>query len=369
MKPQTATSNHLAMKSISKEENISTGLIKDVKSILDAARSQAASSVNTAMLNAYWKIGERIVLEEQRGKLRAEYGTASLNELSKQLTLELGKGFSPRNLRNYRQFFILFPDWVIWNARVPNLTWTHIRAILRVTDKNAREWYLTEASSQMWSSRTPDRNVSTQYYHRLLASSNSEEVKKEMEIKTSGKEYGNLSPAMFLKSPYVTEFLGISKDRKYTERELESALIDHLQQFIMELGKGFAFVERQQHIVTETDDYYIDLVFYNYILKCFVLIDLKTNKITHQDVGQMDMYVRMYDDLKRTEGDNPTLGIVLCSETDQDIAKYSILNGNKQLFASKYLTILPSEQELRQEIENQKALFYLQHKDAQDENV
>ncbi len=357
------------MKSISKEDNISTRLIKDIKTILDSARGQAATAVNTAMLNAYWKIGERIVMEEQGGKLRAEYGTASLKELSEQLTRELGKGFSPRNLRNYRQFFILFPDWAIWNARVPNLTWTHIRTLLRVNDKNAREWYLNEASSQMWSSRTLDRNVSTQYYYRLLASSNTEEVKKEMEIITSGKEYSNISPAMFLKSPYVTEFLGISKDQKYTEKELETALIDHLQQFIMELGKGFAFVERQQHIVTETDDYYIDLVFYNYILKCFVLIDLKTNKITHQDVGQMDMYVRMYDDLKRTEGDNPTLGIVLCSETDQDIAKYSVLNGNKQLFASKYLTLLPSEQELRQEIEVQKALFYLQHKGAQAENV
>ena len=215
----------------------------------------------------------------------------------------------------------------------------------------------------MWSSRTLDRNVSTQYYHRLLVSAAPDEVKQEMVIKTMGKEFDSVSPAMFLKSPYVTEFLGIAKDQKYTEKELETALIDHLQQFIMELGKGFAFVERQQHIVTETDDYYIDLVFYNYILKCFVLIDLKTNKITHQDVGQMDMYVRMYDDLKRTEGDNPTLGIVLCSETDQDIAKYSVLNGNKQLFASKYLTILPSEQELRTEIETQKQLFYLQHKD------
>lgn len=168
---------------------------------------------------------------------------------------------------------------------------------------------------------------------------------------------------MFLKSPYVTEFLGIAKDQKFTEKELETALINHLQQFIMELGKGFAFIERQQHIVTETDDYYIDLVFYNYILKCFVLIDLKTKKITHQDVGQMDMYVRMYDDLKRTEGDNPTLGIVLCAETDQDIAKYSVLNGNKQLFASKYLTVLPSEDELRKEIESQKTIFYLQQEE------
>ena len=342
--------------------NISARLISDIKNILNYARSQATSAINTAMLNAYWKIGERIVNEEQGGNIRADYGTSTLKELSKQLTFELGKGFSPRNLQNYRLFYKLFPDWEIWNARVPNLTWTHIRAILRVSDKTAREWYLTEASSQMWSSRTLDRNIATQYYYRLLSSSNPAEVKKEMEIKTSENEYSQVSPAMFLKSPYVTEFLGIAKDQKYTEKELETALINHLQQFIMELGKGFAFVERQQHISTETDDYYIDLVFYNYILKCFVLIDLKTNKITHQDVGQMDMYVRMYDDLKRTDGDNPTLGIVLCSETDQDIAKYSVLNGNKQLFASKYLTLLPSEQELRREIEEQKALFYLQHK-------
>ena len=215
----------------------------------------------------------------------------------------------------------------------------------------------------MWSSRTLDRNVSTQYYHRLLASSDKKAVIEEMEAKTHDKKFSTITPEMFLKSPYVTEFLGISKDQKFTEKDLETALINHLQQFIMELGKGFAFVERQQHIVTETDDYYIDLVFYNYILKCFVLIDLKTKKITHQDVGQMDMYVRMYDDLKRTEGDNPTLGIVLCAETDQDIAKYSVLNGNKQLFASKYLTVLPSEDELRKEIENQKTIFYLQQEE------
>lgn len=215
----------------------------------------------------------------------------------------------------------------------------------------------------MWSSRTLDRNVSTQYYHRLLASSDKKAVIEEMEAKTHDKKFSTITPEMFLKSPYVTEFLGISKDQKFTEKDLETALINHLQQFIMELGKGFAFVERQQHIVTETDDYYIDLVFYNYILKCFVLIDLKTKKITHQDVGQMDMYVRMYDDLKRTEGDNPTLGIVLCAETDQDIAKYSVLNGNKQLFASKYLTVLPSEDELRKEIESQKTIFYLQQEE------
>lgn len=353
----------MTIKSNSTDKKFTPELVNDIKKILDNARAQSSMAINTIMLNAYWKIGERIVNEEQGGKFRADYGSATLKELSQHLTFELGKGFSPRNLQNYRQFYILFPDWGIWNARVPNLSWTHIRVLLRVADRTAREWYLTEASSQMWTSRTLDRNVSTQYYHRLLASNDKEAVKKEMETKTHDKKFHSITPEMFLKSPYVTEFLGIAKDQKFTEKELETALINHLQQFIMELGKGFAFIERQQHIVTETDDYYIDLVFYNYILKCFVLIDLKTKKITHQDVGQMDMYVRMYDDLKRTEGDNPTLGIVLCAETDQDIAKYSVLNGNKQLFASKYLTVLPSEDELRKEIESQKTIFYLQQEE------
>lgn len=208
------------------------------------------------------------------------------------------------------------------------------------------------------------QDVGTQYwlsyYERLLSSVSKNEVESEMISLTSGIEYLPISPEQYIKSPVVTEFLGIAKDSSYTENDLESALITHLQQFLMELGKGYAFVERQQHIVTDAGDYYIDLVFYNYLMKCFVLIDLKTAKITHQDVGQMDMYVRMYDDLKRTDGDNPTIGILLCAETSQDIAKYSILNGSKQLFASKYLTYLPSEEELRSEIEYQKRLYLLQ---------
>ncbi len=212
----------------------------------------------------------------------------------------------------------------------------------------------------MWSVKTLERNIGSHYYERLLSSVSKNEVESEMISLTSGIEYLPISPEQYIKSPVVTEFLGIAKDSSYTENDLESALITHLQQFLMELGKGYAFVERQQHIVTDAGDYYIDLVFYNYLMKCFVLIDLKTAKITHQDVGQMDMYVRMYDDLKRTDGDNPTIGILLCAETSQDIAKYSILNGSKQLFASKYLTYLPSEEELRSEIEYQKRLYLLQ---------
>ncbi len=338
-------------------------LVSDIKAILSAARSVAATAISHAMMKAYWLIGERIVKEEQSGNLRAEYGASTLNALSRQLTGELGRGFSPRSLRNYRQFYTMFPDWEIWHTRVPNLNWAHIKVLLRVTDKSAREWYMNEIKNQMWSVRTLDRNVSTQYYHRLLASPRKDEVEKEMHEKTSDDEYVALTATQFLKSPYITEFLGLPKDNSLSEKELETALIDHLKEFILELGKGFAFVERQQHIITDTEDYFIDLVFYNYIMKCFVLVDLKTSKITHQDVGQMDMYVRMYDDLKRTEGDNPTIGMLLCAETSQDIARYSILNGSKQLFATKYLTYLPTNEELRHEIESQKELFYLQRKE------
>lgn len=248
-------------------------------------------------------------------------------------------------------------------TRLQNLSWSHIQTIIGEEDEKARDWYLAECSDQMWSVKTLERNIGSKYYHRLLASSNQTAIENEMKQLTSSEEYKSISPENYIKSPYITEFLGLPKDPTYTESELESALITHLQEFIMELGKGFAFVERQQHIVTDAGDYFIDLVFYNYLTKSFFLIDLKTKKITHQDIGQMDMYVRMYDDLKRTEGDNPTVGIVLCAETSEDIAKYSILNGNQQLFASKYIPFLPTEEELQKEIETQKRLFLLQKGD------
>jgi predicted nuclease of restriction endonuclease-like (RecB) superfamily len=241
------------------------------------------------------------------------------------------------------------------------LSWTHYTKLLQVINADAREWYEREAYEQGWSVRTLQRNIDTQYYERMLLSQNKKPVEEEMKRLTASLK----EKASFVKNPYMLEFLGLPEDPSTLESTLESAIITNLQRFLMELGKGFAFVARQQRIHTEKQDYYIDLVFYNYMLKCFVLIDLKMGKITHQDVGQMDMYVRMYDELKRGEGDNPSLGIVLCSETDEDIARYSVLHGNEQLFASKYKLLLPSEEQLRAEIEAQKEIFYLQHPEIQ----
>ena len=243
------------------------------------------------------------------------------------------------------------------------LSWSHYNVLLQVKDKIARDWYEKEAYEQTWSVRTLQRNISSQYYYRMLQTQNRNRVENEMKQLTADFQTDKLE---FIKNPVIAEFLGLSSNTDFTESELESSILSNIQKFLMELGKGYAFVARQQHIKTEKQDYYIDLVFYNYILKCFVLIDLKTEKITHQDVGQMDMYIRMYDELKRSEGDNPTIGIVLCSDTDEDIARYSVMHGNEQLFASKYKLYLPTEEELRAEIETQKTMYYLQH--DKDEN-
>ena len=245
------------------------------------------------------------------------------------------------------------------------LSWTHYRTLLQVEDKLVRDWYESEASSQVWTVRTLQRNISSQFYYRTLKSQALE--KRDEEHKIMDSMYNpRLEKLEFIKNPMIAEFLGFSQDSSFTETELESSIITNIQRFLMELGKGYAFVARQQRIHTEKQEYYIDLVFYNYILKCFVLIDLKTKKISHQDVGQMDMYIRMYDELKKSEGDNPTLGIILCSDTDSDIARYSILHDNEQLFASKYKLYLPTEEELKAEIETQKAMFYLQHNEELD---
>lgn len=334
-----------------------TTFISDVVGIVRKGRDSAYSAVNASMLDTYWHIGRRIVLEEQRGEQRAEYGVQLLKTLSKALTGEFGKGFSERNLRNFRLFYLTFNDMKIWHTRVPNLTWSHFRTLLSVADAKARDWYLAEASSENWSVRTLDRNIGSQYYYRLLQSQHKEPVIREMQQKTADYQKDKHE---FIKNPVVAEFLGLSSNIDFTESNLESSILTHIQKFLLELGKGYAFVARQQHISTDVGDFYIDLVFYNYMLKAFLLIDLKTTKITHQDVGQMDMYVRMYDDLKRTEGDNPTIGLILCSETSKDIAKYSVLHENPQLFAAKYLTYLPSEEDLRREIETQKEIFQIQ---------
>lgn len=337
-------------------------LVADIIRIIRDGRDKAYKAVNASMIDTYWNVGRRIVLEEQKGELRAEYGTQLLKNLAADLTKELGKGYTERNLRNFRLFYLQFPDREIWHACVPNLTWTHFRALLPVENKDARYWYMNEAASENWSSRTLDRNVGSQYYFRLLKSQHKEPVIREMREKTADCQKDRHE---FLKNPFIAEFLGLPGNIDFTESKLESSILTHIQKFLLELGKGYAFVARQQHISTDAGDFYIDLVFYNYLLKAFLLIDLKTTKITHQDVGQMDMYVRMYDDLKRTEGDNPTIGLILCTETSRDIAKYSVLHENPQLFAAKYLTYLPSEEDLKREIEKQKEIFQIQQGEKQ----
>lgn len=333
-------------------KNTLNTLFNDVCSIIEHGRERSYNAVTQQMIETYWNIGRRIVEEEQNGEERAEYGERIIENLSAKLTHRYGKGFGPRYLRAFRKFYTISEDYTIWKSRFPNLTWTHIFKTLRVEDATAIRWYLESASQEMWSVRTLDRNISTQYYERHFSQPQlpvSEEKPDKLEL---------------LKSPIVAEFLGFKQDTSFSEADLESAIISHLQDFLMEMGRGFAFVKRQQLIRTDTQDYYIDLVFYNVVLKCYVLVDLKIGTITHQDVGQMDMYVRMYDELKRTEGDNPTIGIVLCSETSTDIARYSILKGNEQLFAAKYKTYLPTDEELRREIERQKELFKLQHESS-----
>ncbi|GHT73986.1 hypothetical protein AGMMS50262_06080 [Bacteroidia bacterium] len=359
--------------------------INEIKTIIHHGQSKAYRAINSVMVETYWNLGKRIVEQEQQGKERADYGSFLIKNLSKILTTEFGKGFSERSLLQYRQFYQMFSEFEIlraplaelesvdnktntislplfaesWRPIFQKLNWTQIQRIMRVSNQQARIWYLKETAEQMWSSRTLDRNISTLYYERLLSSQVKEPVVAEMQEKTKDLQNDALD---FIKNPTVLEFLGLPENKGYTESELEHAIIDQMQHFLLELGKGFAFVDRQKLIRTETSDFYIDLVFYNYILKCFVLIDLKTNKITHQDIGQLDMYVRMYDDLNRGTDDNPTIGILLCTETDQVIAKYSILNENQQLFTTKYMAYLPTEEELRKEIERQKEIYRLRQK-------
>jgi predicted nuclease of restriction endonuclease-like (RecB) superfamily len=322
--------------------------IIDIKRILADARQKAYSAVNVAMLEAYWQIGKRIVEQEQHGEDRAAYGEAILKELSKALTAEFGRGFSYANLRNFRQFYLTYPDPEICYTLCSKLTWSHNRLIMRVEDSAARSYYLKEASEHGWSVRTLERNIITFYYQRLLPSRNTQETvqNKESREKEQSRD--------FIKDPFVFEFLNLPQPASATELEVESALIENLQQFLLELGKGFSFVGRQFRISTETDHFFIDLVFYNYLLKCFVLIDLKAGKLTHQDIGQMDMYRRMFDDLKKPEGDNPTIGIILCTEKSETVVKYSVINDNPKLFATKYMPYLPTESELIGEIEREK---------------
>ena len=317
-------------------------LLTNIREILLSARHTAYKAVNFAMVTAYWNIGKLIVEDEQNGNARAEYGKAVLEELSAKLTEEFGKGFGVRELRKIRQFYLEFSKW---DTLRPELTWSHYRLLIRVQDEQACLWYMNEAAEQAWSSRQLDRQISVLYYERLLNSADKDSVRSEAIEKLSA-----LTPQDFIHDPYVLDFLNLKDYPALHESTIEQGLIDNLQSFLLELGKGFCFVARQKLMRYEDEDFYVDLVFYHSILKCYVLIDLKLGKLTHQDVGQMDSYIRMFDDLYKHTDDNPTLGLILCSEKNEAVVKYSVLAEHKQIFASKYMLELPSVQTLQDEM-------------------
>ena len=366
-------------------------LVNDLRSIVSKARSKAFAAVNYSLVERNWRIGQRIVEQEQNGASRAEYGKHVIEVASAALTEEFGKGFSYTNIANYKRFYLTFNNLQILQtvseefnnpiqqtlpakSSAPHkedkaesaqselrlLPWSHYERLIRVEDRKAREWYAKEAFEQGWSFRTLNRNINTLYYERLLMSKKKQPVVDEMQDKTKAYQQDKLE---YIKSPVVLEFLGLPEDTSLAESKLETAIIDNLEKFLMEMGKGYALVARQQHIRTEENDYYIDLVFYNYLIKSFILVDLKVNRITYQDVGQMDMYLQMYDKMKKGPDDNPTIGIILCAETDSDVARYSTLAKNDQMFAAKYKLYLPNEEDLRREIERQKELYLMAHPD------
>ena len=369
-------------------------LVNDLRSIVSKARSKAFAAVNYSLVERNWRIGQRIVEQEQNGASRAEYGKHVIEIASAALTEEFGKGFSYTNIANYKRFYLTFSDLQILqtvseefkkqkhqtlsdeSSLLPQkgqtqpaqfelrlLPWSHYERLIRVEDKKAREWYAKEAFEQGWSYRTLNRNINTLYYERLLMSTKKQPVVDEMQDKTKAYQQDKLE---YIKSPVVLEFLGLPEDTSLAESKLETAIINNLEKFLMEMGKGYALVARQQHIRTEENDYYIDLVFYNYLIKSFILVDLKVNRITYQDVGQMDMYLQMYDKMKKGPDDNPTIGIILCTETDSDVARYSTLAKNDQMFAAKYKLYLPDKEDLRREIERQKELYLTAHPEEND---
>ena len=342
------------MKPIDNTETLPDEFITDVRSIIENGRKKAYDSIIRTSIKTFWDVGKRIVKEEQKGKTRARYGTHLIKNLSHVLTPIYWNSYNKRNLEYYRKFYILFPNVEIVNTRVHNLEWSHIRRVLSVANPEARLWYLENASSNMWSVRELDRNISTQYFERRLAAQLTANIEDLPQITDK-------VPLDYIKNPMVAEFMGFHRDSSYSESDLEQALINNLEKFILELGRGFAFVERQQHISTDTADFFIDLVFYNFRMKRFVIFELKTHKLTHQDIGQLDMYVRMYDDMIKDKNDQPTIGVLLCTDTDNTIARYSVLHDSDQIFAAKYMTYMPTEDELRQEIEQQKQFFMEQH--------
>ncbi|MBR1516064.1 MAG: DUF1016 family protein [Paludibacteraceae bacterium] len=324
--------------------NLSANLYHEVQKILQLARQTAYKAVNFAMVSAYWQIG-KVITEDELQHKRAEYGKSVLRNLAMRLTEEFGKGFDESNLRYMCLFYKAFP---IYDTLRHELSWSHYRKLISVEDEKARQWYMNEAASQVWSTRQLDRQISTLYYERLALSTNKQSVVEEAEQKLA-----NYTAEDFIHTPVVLEFLNLKDYPSLHESTLEQALIDNLQDFLLELGKGFCFVARQKRMRYDDEDFYLDLVFYHSILKCHVLIDLKLGKLTHQDIGQMDSYIRMYDALYKNEDDNPTIGLILCSQKNEAIARYSVLNDAKQIFASRYTLYLPSEEELKREIEKE----------------
>ncbi len=315
---------------------------QDVHAILDEAKSKTYEAANNIMTYAYWSVGERIIEQEQKGSRKAKYGSYLIKRLSQELTDEYGTGFSVANIRNCRQLYLTFPKESYGYSLIGKIHWSHLRTIMRLDNEEERNFYLNEVANEYWSVKELERNIKSGYYKRILSTQFPDKI-------------GQTSK--FIKDPYVLEFMGIKASNGIVEKDVENAIIINLQKFLLEMGRGFCFVDRQMHICTETTDFYIDLVFYNYILKCFVLIDLKNHKLTHQDIGQMDMYIRMFDDLKRQSDDNPTIGIILCTDKDETMVKYSVLNESEQIFASKYMTVLPTVEELKEELERNQLMY------------
>ena len=374
------------------QEGKETIFVNDLRTIVSAARDASYRMANLMQVAQNWLIGRRIVEQEQQGKIRAEYGKHVVELASQVLTKEFGQGFSETQIKSFRKFYLTFSDLQIQQTMpaefksrlrqirqtVPaesvtdgiampvQLSWSHYERLIRVADPDARFWYMHEAATQQWDYRTLKRNIDSQYYYRLAQTPKSQRQEVIDEMCRLTADYEN-EKSTFVKNPMLVEFLGLKHREAFTESKLEQAILDHLEHFLMEMGKGYALVDRQMHIHTEDNDYYIDLVFYNYLLKCFVLVDLKTTKVSYEDVGQMDMYLKLFDTYKRPEGDNPTIGIILCSETNADVARFSTLATNKQMYASKYLTYMPSKEVLAREIEQQKEIFRLQNNEEEEE--
>lgn len=317
---------------------------EEIKQIILDARYKVYQTANSAMVEAYWNIGKNIV-EKQGGEEKSEYGSGLIKELSKQMTKDFGKGFTSTNLKYMRQFYLAFPNG---HALRDELSWTHYRSLMKVENKDARQFYLEESIKANWSTRQLERQINSFFYERLLSSQNKEQVSKEIKKLEPEK-----IPEDIIRDPYVLEFLGLNPNDDFYESDLEQALITHLQKFLLELGRGFSFVARQKRITFDGRHFRIDLVFYNYILKCFVLIDLKIGDLTHQDLGQMQMYVHYYERELMNEGDNPPIGIVLCADKSESVVKYTLPENETQIYASKYKLYLPSEDELLQELRNE----------------